>query len=271
MTGSAICGTCAHGNRFEARYCENCGTRLARGDGATTVAGRTVELRNGTFLFCDLVQSTRLTTRLNADDLVAVFRTYRNTVAKIAAANNGRVIRIVGDGAFVSFGYPEASEDTAEYAVRTGLQLVQAVRNLSPAPGVTLDVRVGVASGTVVMGELINEAAIAEESVIGSAPHLAARLVVQAPIGGVLVSDSTKNRAGGFFEYEDMGTLELKGFDEPVRAFRVLKLVIEPSGAVCLAALLAGKLDCRGRKTGIVISGGNVDPAVFTRAISRED
>ena len=217
-----LCSSCQRQNRDGARFCDGCGTALGAADTSQAQVQRSVELRHGTFMFCDLVQSTRLANRLDLDNLRLVFRAFREAVADVTRRHGGFLTRFVGDGAFMSFGYPEAREDAAESAVLAGLDLVKALRAATPVAGVSLDVRVGIASGTVVMGDLIDESAVHEEAVVGSVPHLAARLVAEAPAGGVLVADSTRKVAGRFFDYRDLGLLSLKGFDEGVRAWLVL-------------------------------------------------
>lgn len=215
-----VCPACQHPYRESARYCDQCGQRL---DAVVPPpkAERRAELRQATFLFCDLVQSTRMANQLALEDLRLVFRSLREVVAQATQRHDGYLMRFVGDGAFVSFGYPEAREDAAESALRAGLEMLRELRRSSPVPGVTLEMRVGVASGTVVVGEEIDESAVKEESVIGSVPHLAARLVALAPPGGLLIADATRRLAGRFFDYEDAGSLELKGFDHGVRGWLV--------------------------------------------------
>lgn len=216
------CPACLHQTRRRARFCDRCGIPLDGPIPPLADHDRSVEQRHATFLFCDLVHSTQLANTLDLEDLRRVFRQFRYTVAEVAKRHAGHLTRFVGDGAFMSFGYPEAREDAPDSAVRAGLDLVRSVRSMAPMPGVSLDLRVGIASGTVAVGDLIDEAAVKEESVIGSAPHLAARLVAEAPPGGVLIADSTQRLAAGFFEYRDLGPLQLKGFDDAVRAWIVV-------------------------------------------------
>jgi class 3 adenylate cyclase/tetratricopeptide (TPR) repeat protein len=214
------CPSCRHENRASARFCDECGTGLIAA--YSRAQDRVVELRHGTFLFCDLVNSTLLANRLDLEDLRIVFRAFREVVGEVTRAHGGYLNRFVGDGAFVSFGYPVAREDAEESAVRAGLEMVRALRASKSAVDVELDLRVGIASGTVVVGEMIGGAAVSEESVIGSVPHLAARLLSEAPAGGVVVADATRRLAGRYFEYRDLGLLTLKGFDDGVQAWLVL-------------------------------------------------
>ncbi|HJZ72696.1 MAG TPA: AAA family ATPase [Vicinamibacterales bacterium] len=214
----AICSICGTTNRVNARFCDECGKPLAEATSAASERG--VELRHATILFCDLVESTRLANRLDLEDLRVVFRVFRDVVARVVADHGGHVKGFVGDGAFVSFGYPLGREDAEEAAIRAAIQLVHALETSNPI-GVHLEVRVGIASGTVVVGDSIAGVAVAEESVIGSVPHLAARLLALAPAGGIVVADATRRLAGRFFDYSDLGRQTLKGFDEGVQAWLV--------------------------------------------------
>jgi len=214
------CRHCQRANREDALFCDACGRRMAAGGELAERAA--VELRYGTFVFCDMVHSTALANRIDLEDLRRVFRWFRQQVDLVAKQHDGHLIRFVGDGAFLSFGLPRASEDAAESAVRAGLGLVNAMRAGEPIPGLKLSVRVGIASGTVVFGDMIDEPLIKEESVIGTVPHLAARLADQAPPDGVVIADITKRAVGQFFDCQNLGQLALKGFDGGERAWRVV-------------------------------------------------
>jgi class 3 adenylate cyclase/tetratricopeptide (TPR) repeat protein len=215
------CHQCHHRNRAEASFCDECGCRL-RGEEADSSRARLVELRHGTFAFCDLVGSTELANRLDLEDLRLVFRWFREQVAMVSRLHDGHLIRFIGDGAFLSFGLARASEDASEAAVRAGLALVTAISAREPLPGVSLALRVGIASGTVVVGDMIDEAVVKEESVVGSVPHLAARLAAAAPVNGVVIADLTRRAIGHYFECRDLGRLDLKGFEDGERAWLVV-------------------------------------------------
>ena len=218
---AASCPECDQVNRAGANYCDHCGIRLAGETASGEGRVRTVGLRHGTFIFCDLVQSTRLAARLDLDDLRIVYKSFQRAVAAVSRRHGGHLIRFVGDGAFITFGYPEAREDAAESAVRAGLDLVSSLGKLDVVQDVRLELRVGVASGTVVMGDNIDEAAVHEDSVYGTVPALAVRLLAVAPPGGVVIADETRRLAGRFFDYRDMGVTSLKDFDR-VRAWLVI-------------------------------------------------
>jgi class 3 adenylate cyclase/predicted ATPase len=178
------------------------------------------ERRQLTVVFCDLVGSTALSTRVDPEDLREVISAYYRCVADTVARFGGFVAKYMGDGVLIYFGYPEAHEDDAERAVRAGLAVIDAIDRLS-APQ-RLDVRLGVASGLVVVGDLIGAGAAEERGVIGEAPNLAARLQTLAQPGMLVIADSTRRQTGSLFEIEDLGPQPLAGFAEPQRAWRVV-------------------------------------------------
>ncbi|WP_456671786.1 adenylate/guanylate cyclase domain-containing protein [Bradyrhizobium sp. USDA 3256] len=180
------------------------------------------ERRQLTVMFCDLVGSTVLASRLDPEDLRDVIGAYHHCVAETIRSFDGFVAKYMGDGVLVYFGYPAAHEDDAERAIRAGLVLVDAVGSL-PAMEEPLRVRVGVATGLVVVGDLIGAGAAQEQAVVGETPNLAARLQALATPSAVLVDQRTHRSAGGLFEYDDLGAVEVKGFTEPVPAWRVLR------------------------------------------------
>ncbi|MGE3294947.1 MAG: AAA family ATPase, partial [Geminicoccaceae bacterium] len=180
------------------------------------------ERRQLTVLFCDLVGSTELAGRLDPEDLREVIRAYQDACAGAIARFEGHVAKFMGDGVLAYFGFPRAHEDDAERAVCAGLQAVRAVDALAPCAGAPLAARVGIATGLVVVGDLVGEGVAQEQSVIGETPNLAARLQALAEPGGVVVASSTRRLLEGLFEYADLGIHNLKGFAAPVRAWRVL-------------------------------------------------
>src|SRR5215471_262369 len=180
------------------------------------------ERRQLTVMFCDLVGSSALSARLDPEDLRSVIGAYHACIATVIARNEGVIARYMGDGALAYFGYPQAHEDDAEQATRAGLALVDAVANLHTDIGTKLQVRVGIATGMVVVGDLIGEGAAKEQAVIGETPNLAARLQQFAEPGMVLISESTHQLTDGYFEYRDLGSVALKGWAEPIPAWQVL-------------------------------------------------
>ncbi|MCC8939338.1 AAA family ATPase [Bradyrhizobium sp. Arg68] len=193
----------------------------------TAVSGKTslapeAERRQLTVMFVDLVESTALSARLDPEEMAQVLRTYHNAVAGAIARFEGHVAKYMGDGVLAYFGYPRAHEDEAERAVRAGLAAVAAVHSLGSAHGETLAARVGIATGPVVVGELIGEGAAREETVVGDTPNLAARLQTLAEPGAVVISARTRELVGGLFELAELGMQILKGFPVPVRPWRVV-------------------------------------------------
>ncbi|SEF15007.1 Double zinc ribbon [Rhizobiales bacterium GAS191] len=180
------------------------------------------ERRQLTVMFCDLVGSTAMAARMDPEDLREVIGAYHRCVAKAVTRFRGFVAKYMGDGVLVYFGYPHAHEDDAELAVRAGLKLMTKIAELHPRPEVALQVRVGIASGLVVVGDLIGSGASQEQAVVGETPNLAARLQALAEPNTVLIADSTHRLVKSLFEYRDLDTVSLKGFAEPVAAWEVV-------------------------------------------------
>jgi predicted ATPase/class 3 adenylate cyclase len=180
------------------------------------------ERRQLTVMFCDLVGSSALSARLDPEDLRVVIGAYHTCIAEVIARNEGVIARYMGDGVLAYFGYPQAHEDDAEQATRAGLALVDAVANLQTDYGAELQVRVGIATGMVVVGDLTGEGAAKEQAVIGETPNLAARLQALAEPGTVLISESTHGLTDGHFDYRNLGPVALKGWADPIPAWQVL-------------------------------------------------
>lgn len=179
--------------------------------------------RQLTVMFCDLVGSTALTARLDPEDVGDLIRAFRVAVVAAVTRFDGHIARWMGDGATVYFGYPRAHEDDAERAARASLALIEAVASLRRDRGVALEVRVGISTGLVIVGELIGEGEARERGVIGETPNLAARLQALAEPGQVLISESTRRLLGKSFELKPLGLQELKGFSAPVPAWSVVR------------------------------------------------
>jgi class 3 adenylate cyclase/predicted ATPase len=183
-------------------------------------AGSEAERRQLTVMFCDLVGSTLLASRLDPEDLREIVGAYHRCVAETVARFSGFVAKYMGDGVLVYFGYPEAHEDDAERAVRAGLAVIDAVGRLqTPEP---LKARIGIATGLVVVGDLIGEGAAQERGVVGETPNLAARLQGLAAPGTLVVAEATRRQVGGLFDLADLGPQALAGFAEPQPAWQVL-------------------------------------------------
>ena len=181
----------------------------------------TAERRQVTVMFSDLVGSTALSARMDPEDLREVISAYQKCVAETVQRFGGFVAKYMGDGVLVYFGYPQAHEDDAERAVRAGLELVAAVGALKThAP---LQTRVGIATGLVVVGDLIGSGASQEQAIVGETPNLAARLQGVAEPNSVVIAESTRKLVGNLFELEDLGHKDLKGIAGPVRAWAALR------------------------------------------------
>jgi class 3 adenylate cyclase/predicted ATPase len=197
--------------------------------GATVVAAprdaatpADAERRQLTVMFCDLVGSTELSSRLDPEDLREVIAAYHRAVAETVARFDGFVAKYMGDGVLVYFGYPRAHEDDAERAVRAGLGVVDVVARLD-VKSIKLQARLGIATGLVVVGDLIGEGSAQEQSVVGETPNLAARLQALAEPGAVVIAAATRRLIGDLFEYRDLGAVEVKGIAARVAASQVLR------------------------------------------------
>ena len=181
----------------------------------------TAERRQVTVMFSDLVGSTALSARMDPEDLREVISAYQKCVAQTVGRFGGFVAKYMGDGVLVYLGYPQAHEDDAERAVRAGLELVAAVSDLKTHVG--LQTRVGIATGLVVVGDLIGSGASQEQAIVGETPNLAARLQTMAEPNSVVIAESTRKLVGNLFELEDLGAKDLKGVEGPVRAWAALR------------------------------------------------
>jgi class 3 adenylate cyclase/tetratricopeptide (TPR) repeat protein len=189
---------------------------------ARQTASALPERRQLTLMFVDLVGSTDLSRRVDPEDLREIIRAYQNAAAREIARLEGHVAKFLGDGLLAYFGWPQASEDAAERAVRAGLAVAKAVSGILAGAGQRLQPRIGIATGLVVVGDLLGEGAAKEEAVTGQTPNLAARLQQAAEPGTVVIAESTRRLVGDLFELADLGPLRLKGFDEPMLAWRVV-------------------------------------------------
>src|SRR3984893_1590224 len=180
--------------------------------------------RQLTVMFCDLVDSTALTAQLDPEDMGDLLRAFQRAVAAAVTRFDGHVAKWTGDGASVYFGYPRAHEDDAERATRASIALVEAVGKLRRERGIALEVRIGISTRLVVVGELIGEGEARERGVVGDTPNLAARLQTLAEPGTVVVSESTRRLLGRHFGLAPLGLLELKGFKSPVPAWQILRV-----------------------------------------------
>jgi class 3 adenylate cyclase/predicted ATPase len=181
------------------------------------------ERRQLTVMFCDLVGSTALSARLDPEDMRSVISAYHKAAASAIQSQGGFVAKYMGDGVLAYFGYPQAHEDDAERAVQAGLAITNAAPRLENPSGEPLHVRVGVATGIVVVGDLIGSGEASERGVVGDTPNLAARLQGIAKPDSLVIAEATRRLVGDLFELNDLGAQELKGIGGGTRAFEVLR------------------------------------------------
>ncbi|HTY67704.1 MAG TPA: adenylate/guanylate cyclase domain-containing protein [Alphaproteobacteria bacterium] len=196
-------------------------TAAAAAPPAVASERETAERRQVTVMFCDLVGSTELSARLDPEDMQDVIRGYQDVCAGAIARFDGFLAKLMGDGVLAYFGFPHAHEDAAERAVRAALAIVAAMPDMRAADGTRLVARIGIATGLVVVGDIVGTGVAREQSIVGETPNLAARLQGLAAPGEILVSQSTQRLLGRLFDLEDAGTHALKGFAQPVPAWRV--------------------------------------------------
>jgi class 3 adenylate cyclase len=181
----------------------------------------TAERRQVTVMFSDLVGSTALSTRMDPEDLREVISSYQKCVAETVRRLDGFIAKYMGDGVLVYFGYPHAHEDDAERAVRAGLEMIASVSAL--ASPISLQTRVGIATGLVVVGDLIGSGSAQERGIVGETPNLAARLQGIAEPNMVVIAESTRRLLGSFFELRELGAKELKGIAGSVHVWAALR------------------------------------------------
>ena len=185
-------------------------------------AASTAERRQLTVMFVDLVGSTALSRRLDPEEMREVLRAYQNAVAGEISRLEGFTAKLMGDGVLAYFGWPRTHEDEAERAVRAGLAVIAAVGRLPTAAGEPLRARIGIATGLVVVGDLVGDDAAQEQAVVGDTPNLAARLQAAAEPGTVVIADATRRLLGDLFVLRALGPQSFKGISEPMPAFAVL-------------------------------------------------
>ncbi|MGH7491127.1 MAG: adenylate/guanylate cyclase domain-containing protein [bacterium] len=238
-----LCPNCKFDNPANFKYCGQCGTplpasplherhqdlaavpaSLARSD--NQIESEQAERRQLTVMFCDLVGSTALSSRLDPEDLRNILRAYHETCGRVIHSYDGHIAQYLGDGVLIYFGYPSAHEDDARRAVRTGLEIIEGIAALNARLlaqyRVKVDVRIGIHTGLVVVGAMGNPDK-REALALGETPNLAARLQSLAVPNTVIISASTHRLVRGFFEYEDAGTHQLKGITQSVACYRVLR------------------------------------------------
>lgn len=223
-TGHRVCTACGTPNQAGFRFCHQCGAKFSSGSQRAAPPDGPLEpflseRRQLTVLFSDLVGSTALSTKLDPEDLAEVISLYQSCVAGTVHEFDGHVARYLGDGALIFFGYPKAHENEAERAIRTGLALITSVSSLPFSE--PLQTRIGIATGLVVVRDLINAAHLYEQDIVGETPNLAARLQAHARPNTVLIDAATHRLAGKLFDYQSLGPVDVKGFDRPLPVWQV--------------------------------------------------
>ncbi|WFU43267.1 adenylate/guanylate cyclase domain-containing protein [Bradyrhizobium sp. CB82] len=183
---------------------------------------QSAERRHLTVLFCDLVGSTSLSAQLDPEELRKILFDFQRCCGDAIRRYDGHIARLMGDGVLAYFGFPSAHEDDAERAVKAALEMVESVPAVAVPVAGKLEVRIGIASGLVVVGDLIGEGPSREFALVGDAPNLASRLQALAEPSQILVAPRTRLLLGGLFEFADLGDHNLKGFERPIRVWRVV-------------------------------------------------
>jgi class 3 adenylate cyclase/predicted ATPase len=230
------CPACGATPQPQASFCDACGASLekapvpaeldpaATADTSTERAGTEAERRHLTVLFCDLVGSSRLSELLDPEEFRELLAAYQESCATIVSNYDGRVARYVGDGLLIYFGYPQAHEDDAPRALRAALEIAEAIDRLElplTLPIDALAVRIGIATGTVVVGDIGSGARREEMAVVGETPNLAARLQTLASPGEIIIAAQTFELVAGYFNIDDLGEHKLKGISQPQTIYRV--------------------------------------------------
>jgi class 3 adenylate cyclase/tetratricopeptide (TPR) repeat protein len=262
------CASCGGANPADAVFCGKCAARLDRpadtgqpapvradvahpGAAAATASASAAERRQLTVMFCDLVGSTELSQRVDAEEYGEIVAAYQATCSAVVKRFDGHVARYLGDGLLVYFGYPRAREDAAVRAVRAALGILDAVPSLSAGLAADipvlaarpLEVRIGIHTGAVVVGAVGGDPG-RDDVALGDAVNIAARLQGVAESGTIVISAATRRLVGDVFVVENAGAPQLKGIAEPMPVFRVLHAASErarPARTVLGLAGLVGR------------------------------
>ena len=229
---SRTCPSCGRTVPAENSFCSKCGTRVATGNVAssrsdrsaapTTLPASAAERRQLTIMFCDMVGSSALSTRLDPEEQSNVIAAFHTCCADEIKALGGMVAQYLGDGVLAYFGYPTAHENDAERAILAGLAILKSVASLRPVADVAVQTRIAIGSGVVVVGDLVRQDVTQENAAIGETTNLVARLQATAEPNSLVISPVTYRLVGALFDYLDLGRQTLKGFSEPVHVRQVL-------------------------------------------------
>jgi predicted ATPase/class 3 adenylate cyclase len=229
------CLACGHANSAGANFCSNCGASLAAGtigpavstpsrQALTILETSSAERRQLTVMFCDMVGSTALSTRLDPEEQREIIDAFQTFCSNGIKQFGGMVAGYRGDGVLAYFGYPAAHENDAERAIRAGIEIIGNVKGSQRFSDVKLQARIGIASGVVVVGDLLRDGVTQEIAAVGETTNLAARLQSLAEPNALLICSETHRLVGALFEYNDLGQHTLRGFAEPVHARQVLRV-----------------------------------------------
>ena len=211
------------------------------------------ERRQVTVMFCDLVGSTELANLLDPEDVGALIHRFQDACAGAIARFDGFVAKFMGDGVLAYFGYPQANEDAAEHAVRSALAIIGAIEQLKRPDGRAFQARIGIATGIVVIGDIVGAGAAREHSIVGDTPNLASRLQALADPNAILIGDNTYRLLARRFDYQNLGDHALKGFATPVRVWRVLREAASESRFAATRAARHGAFIGRGEETALLL------------------
>lgn len=221
---AAACAACHSPVPPKANFCPECGGRLPAGRRPTDPRhGFRAERRRVTILFCDLVNSVALAAGRDPEDVADVMRRFHATLASVMERFGGYIERPMGDGGLFYFGYPAAAEDDCERAIEAALEAIDIIDRASPQLGVRLQVRIGIAAGVVLVGDILGAADHGGHDVVGDVANLAARLQQSAEPGTALVSDAVHKLTRGRFDFEDAGAAQLRGWPGAMQIWRPLR------------------------------------------------
>ena len=226
------CNQCANINSDGHRFCFNCGTPLTSQVASALAPSGSPgegERRHLTVMFCDVVDSTALSMQYDPEDLREIIRLFQDICVGVVARYEGFVAQHLGDGLLIYFGYPLAHEEDSERAVHAGLGIIEALGTLQPRPGLRLQVRIGIATGPIVIGDLVSAGANIEKVAVGQTPNLAARLQGLAAPNTVVISPHTYQMLGQRFECREIGVHTLKGIPVPVLVREVIRQRVRQS------------------------------------------
>jgi class 3 adenylate cyclase/predicted ATPase len=219
---TAKCANCGTISTSPGKFCAQCGVPVAaHSDGRVDLPLPDAERRHLSVMFCDVVDSTSLAAQVDPEDLLTIMSSYRSAVVTTVERFGGCIAGYMGDGALAYFGWPRAEETDAEHAVRAGMAVIEAIGGIQVRENERLRVRIGIATGLVVIGNIEGPGHTAEVGILGEAPNLAARLQGLAEPNTILITHLTRALVGQLFTCCDVGELTLKGYPEPVRVWRV--------------------------------------------------